>query len=75
MSSNPVPQHHNFDSFNPFLLQQLQKEEAAHGGNNSWVLLWSDIFTFSSKSRDPRSIKKMMVFIAKKLLLECEIAS
>jgi len=42
--------------------------------HSSWVLLWSDIFTFSSKSRDLKSIKKMMVFSAKKLLLDREIA-
>ena len=40
----------------------------------NWALLWSDIFTFWSKSRDLKSIKKMMVFGAKKLLLDREIA-
>ena len=41
---------------------------------SNWVLLWSDIFTFCSKSRDLKTIKKTMVFIAKKLLLDREIA-
>jgi len=44
-------------------------------GDDSWLVLWSYIFTFSSKFRDLRSIKKMMVFIAKKLLLDREITS
>ena len=42
--------------------------------SGDWALLWSYIFTFWSKSRDLKTIKKMMVFIAKKLLLDREIA-
>jgi len=40
----------------------------------NWSLLSSDIFTFCSKSRDLKTIKKMMVFIGKKILIDREIA-
>jgi len=40
---------------------------------SNWALLWSYIFTFCFKSLDLKSIQKMMVFSAKKLLLDREI--
>jgi len=52
---------------------ERELESQSQSNNNSssseqesnWMLLWSDIFTFSSKSRDLKPIKKMMVFSAK----------
>jgi len=56
--------------------RQQVKEEGDGLGYLDWMLLlWSDIFIFCSKSRDLRTIKKMIVFFAKKLLLDSEITS